>query len=259
MTLTKSKISGIIGTVVVHLLLTVYLFLFGFEKPVPKSEEGLAVNFGNIDEAAGLFEPAGETTTNDAESVPEPAVEKATTENEMLSQSHEKSVSLENREKKTTEQTKTRQEQDIQKEQERKATTIRNQAASAFGTKTGTGKSQGSSSSGKGNQGVPNGNPNASGTVGSTGSGHFSLNGRTLNGGLPHPSYAIQEEGTVVVQIRVNPSGSVVSASISLQGTNTDNSTLRNAALNAARQARFNTIEGNQNQSGTITYRFRLK
>ena len=178
---------------------------------------------------------------------------------EVITQDHEQSVSLTDQKKKEAEQAK-RKEQQMQTEQNKKAEAIRNQAASAFGTSTGKGSSQGTSLTGIGNQGVTNGDPNSANTLGGgSGYGHFSLNGRSLNGGLPHPSYSIQEEGVVVVQITVSPKGNVVTASISLQGTNTDNSTLRNAALTAAKQARFNSINGNQNQSGTITYRFRLK
>jgi len=253
MILHKSKTYGILGTFLIHLLIIACLILFGFTKVEPTTEEGLAVNFGNIDEAAGLFEPAGETTNTEPVSVPEPASE-AKSDEALVTQNHEQSVAL--TEKKEKESLK--KESQIQKEQDRKAATIRNQAASAFGTSSG--KSQGTSSKGIGNQGVPSGNSNTANSTGSgTGYGHFSLNGRSLNGGLPRPSYSIQEEGTVVVQISVSPKGNVTSASISLHGTNSDNSTLRNAALSAAKQAKFNIINGNQNQSGTITYRFRLK
>lgn len=251
--ISKSRIYGILGTLLIHLLIIACLLLFGFTKVEPTAEEGLAVNFGNIDEAAGLFEPAGETTTAESVPVPEP-VSEATTDEALVTQNHEQSVSLtEKKEKKALEK-----ESQKQKELDRKAATIRSQTASAFGSSTG--KSQGTASKGIGNQGIPSGNSNTTNSMGGgTGYGHFSLNGRNLNGGLPHPSYSIQEEGTVVVQISVSPKGNVTSASISLQGTNTDNSTLRNAALSAAKQAKFNIINGNQSQSGTITYRFRLK
>ena len=40
---------------------------------------------------------------------------------------------------------------------------------------------------------------------------------------------------------------------------NTVNSVLRKAAEDAAKKARFNTVEGVNNQTGTITYYFNLK
>jgi TonB family protein len=95
--------------------------------------------------------------------------------------------------------------------------------------------------------------------VGGQGKGSFSLSGRSLGkGGLPNPVYNVQEEGTVVVAITVNPAGQVVSANIQLKGTTTSSAALRKAALDAAKKARFNEVEDTHNQSGTITYKFNL-
>ena len=41
--------------------------------------------------------------------------------------------------------------------------------------------------------------------------------------------------------------------------TNTVNSTLRKAAEDAIKKARFNAVDGVNNQTGTITYYFNLK
>ncbi|MDD4922333.1 MAG: TonB family protein [Bacteroidales bacterium] len=262
MIFTKSENIGILGTILIHLLLVGVLLIFGFEKKESAAEDGLLVNFGNIDEASGLFEPGVETTAIQEK---QPVTK---SEKEIITQDQETSVALtekkkekaeELRKNKEAEQIKLKEKQ-IQAEQNKKAAAIRNQAASAFGTTAGKGTSQGTASTGTGNQGTLNGDAHSTNTVGSgAGYGHFSLNGRNLNGGLPHPSYAIQEEGIVVIQIVVNSAGIVTTASVALKGTNTDNATLRNAALAAAKQARFNAIGGNQVQSGTITYRFRLK
>ena len=72
------------------------------------------------------------------------------------------------------------------------------------------------------------------------------------------PDSNVQEEGRVVVNITVNPAGQVVATSINPQ-TNTVNSVLRKAAEDAARKARFNTVDGVTNQTGTITYYFNLR
>ena len=94
---------------------------------------------------------------------------------------------------------------------------------------------------------------------GAGGYGTFDLNGRSLEiGGLPVPVYDALDEGRVVVTVVVNPSGRVVSTSINKR-TNTVNPQLRRAAEEAARKARFNTVDGINNQSGTITYYFKLK
>jgi len=260
MTFNKSETYGLIGTVLLHGLILLCLLFFGFTKsePIPKENEGLTVNFGNVDEAAGLFEPAGEAINTESEAIPEPTPE-TKPEKALITQSSEPSISLDDKKEKQKDQA-IQKEKQLQKEQNQKVATIRNQAANAFGTSTGKGKSQGTASTGTGNQGNPKGDPQSKNTAGGgTGYGNFSLNGRSLNGDLPHPSFSIQEEGVVVVQITVHPKGNVIASSISLKGTNTDNSILRNAALRAAKQARFNTIDGSQSQSGTITYRFRLR
>ena len=57
----------------------------------------------------------------------------------------------------------------------------------------------------------------------------------------------------------VNPAGVVIDANVNVGQTNTVNNTLRQAALNAAKKARFNTVSGVNNQMGTITYNFKLR
>ena len=78
-------------------------------------------------------------------------------------------------------------------------------------------------------------------------------------GGLIKPVYDKQAEGKVVVNVIVAPSGKVESASINAKLSNTTNRGLRNAALAAAKDTKFNEIEGVDNERGTITYIFRLK
>ena len=91
------------------------------------------------------------------------------------------------------------------------------------------------------------------------GYGTFNLGGRSIGeGGLPRPAYNVQEEGRVVVSITVNPAGQVIATSINRQ-TNTVNATLRKAAEDAAKKARFNSVDGINNQTGTITYYFNLR
>ena len=114
-------------------------------------------------------------------------------------------------------------------------------------------------STGEGVQGSPEGNSSTGATTGAGGYGSFSLNGRSIGeGGLPRPVYNVHDEGRVVVTITVNPAGYVIATSINRQ-TNTVNPALRKAAEDAAKKARFNAVEGVDNQTGTITYYFNLK
>lgn len=89
--------------------------------------------------------------------------------------------------------------------------------------------------------------------------GIWDLGGRDMIGGLARPdSKGILEEGRVVVTVTVDPDGNVVDTRINNR-TNTTNLQLRNAAIEAARKTKFNPIKDKKNQTGTITYYFRLQ
>ena len=131
--------------------------------------------------------------------------------------------------------------------------------AGAFGKGSQMGGSKGTATSGEGVEGSKDGNSLTGAKSGVGGYGTFNLGGRSIGeGGLPRPVYNVQEEGRVVVSITVNPAGHVIATSIN-RLTNTVNSTLRKAAEDAAKKARFNAVDGVNNQTGTITYYFNLK
>ena len=118
---------------------------------------------------------------------------------------------------------------------------------------------KGISAGGTGTEGSKEGNFSTGAKTGTGGYGTFDLGGRSLGtGSLPKPAYNVQEEGRVVVNITVNPAGQVISTGINPQ-TNTVSSALRKAAEDAAKKARFNTVDGVTNQTGTITYYFNLR
>ena len=130
------------------------------------------------------------------------------------------------------------------------------------------GRTEGSSSrsegteTGKGNQGDPAGTPEGSheGTGTGTDGNSASLSGRSLVGGLPSPDYRAKDQGRVVIEIVVDQQGRVTSAAYRAKGSTTQNNVLVNAALRAARGARFNVDESAPlSQTGTITYNFRMQ
>lgn len=260
MTSKRNNIIALSGTILVHILLIVFLILFGYSAHIPESEAGLTVHFGNVDLAAGTFEPRGEIV-NQVQTTPASPVQSGlplANEEDLISQDDE-SIALEAA-KKQQEEAARREEERIRQEQERKAAEIREQAAQAFGAKSGQeSTSQGFGQAGSGNQGDVQGSTESTLSGQSSGYGDFSLDGRSVSGSLPRPLYSIQAEGVVVVRITVNSAGEVISTDINLQGTDTDNGDLRNAALNAAKLAKFNAIDGTRNQTGTITYRFQLR
>ncbi|MBP5418303.1 MAG: energy transducer TonB [Bacteroidales bacterium] len=131
-------------------------------------------------------------------------------------------------------------------------------AINAFG-KPGPGSANTSDSgSGQGDRiGSGTGNGNGSGSISST---SWALNGRSLVGNLPKPTYNSQETGTVVVEITVDKTGAVVAAKVISKGTTVQSSYLWAQAESAAKKAKFNAdAKANALQKGTITYHFTLK
>ena len=236
MKLNKDDIYGIAGSVAFHLFILLILGFTVLKTVVPDEDGGILVNFGNVNAAAGTFEPKytgqepPQETTTPPPPVPEPKVE--TPKEDLVTQEIEESVAIEEAKKKK------------EKEEQRKKE---------------EGNSQGDAGSGTGNQGSPFGNSDHGANEGVGGYGSFNLNGRSIGaGGLPRPAYTIQEEGRIVINITVDPKGNVIFAEIG-KGTNIDNGSMRKSALDAAKRAKFNSISGANNQSGTITYLYKLK
>lgn len=131
--------------------------------------------------------------------------------------------------------------------------------SNAFGKGADMKQGSGGTGTNAGIEGSPTGNSDKGSPNGTGGVGEFNLQGRSLGvGGLPRPTGNFQEEGKVVVEITVNPAGVVIDAKIS-RLSNTMNPQLRDAALKAAKKARFNEVKSVNNQVGTITYNFKLQ
>ncbi len=85
------------------------------------------------------------------------------------------------------------------------------------------------------------------------------LQGRGLVGSLPQPIYpAGNKSGKVVVRVVVNQAGAVIEASYDQTGSTTNDKALVDAAIAAARKARFTEAKAFK-QGGKITYIFRMK
>lgn len=275
----RSKIIGIIGTVVLHVAVLVFLFLYVLVLPEKQEEGGVPVMLGDSDMGQGDADPY---TLTEVDLLPQPAASESEAslpdggdEQPLITQTDEPSLQVKKEEPRqeqprkekpvvkeevTEERPKPKEKTEAEKRAEAEraaAQAASSKIAGAFGkgAKMGsTGKSEG-----EGNQGSPTGNGNEGKTSGVGASGVFDLNGRSLGpGGLPLPVYNVQDEGRVVVTIVVDPSGRVISTQINKR-TNTVNPALRRAAEEAARRARFNQVDGVNNQSGTITYYFKLK
>ena len=287
----KGEYIGILGALLVHVAVIALLILVSFTVPQPDEDAGgVPVMKGNVESARGFDDPSlvdvdvlDEQAAAPAETTPE-----LPSEQDLLTQTEEETVALKpktepKQPKKETvkpkevvkpkEPVKKPEKTEAEKaaeakrlaeekaERERKAAeeAARKRVAGAFGKGAQMEGNKGTSATGTGTEGSKDGNSSTGAKTGTGGYGTFDLGGRSLGtGSLPKPAYNVQEEGRVVVNITVNPAGQVVATSINPR-TNTVNSVLRKAAEDAARKARFNTVSGVTNQTGTITYYFNLR
>ena len=292
----KNKITGLVGTLVLHAILLALLFLIAIRTPKAMEEGGVPVMLGEVPASQGNADPYTLTDVDILEdpqiptevAKPEPIPE-IKTKTELITQEDEPTVAVPKKEEKpkpTPKKEKVKKQPAKAKEQpvkpkekteaEKKAEAERlaaekkkaeekaaaeaaaKRVAGAFGKGTQIGN-KGTGTTGSGIEGSPTGNAAEGKSTGVGGYGTFDLNGRSLGpGGLPRPVYNVQDEGRVVVTITVNPAGQVIGTSINKR-TNTVNASLRKAAEDAAKKARFNAVDGVNNQTGTITYYFKLK
>jgi TonB family protein len=295
MNITREKTTGFIGSVIFCLLIFLILYFTVLYTKVKSGEEGVLVSFGTVDLSAGTFSPDKgnePTITEPAPSKPEPEPVKPQIPKQEaqlsvpktqpkpntppITQNIEETAAIEAAKRKQQEKERVEAEQRAAKakaeeeqraakakaeEEQRKRDAINQQVSGAFGSGSGSSgqQNQGTGQTGSGLQGNPQSASTSGAPAGSGGYGEFNLGGRTLGaGGLPRPTYSVQEEGRIVINITVDPRGNVIFAEIG-KGTNIDNGNMRSAALEAARKARFNSINGNNNQTGTITYKYSLR
>ena len=253
--ISKEKVTGIVGTVVFHVLLLILLLFIVMDRPPMEPEAGLSVVMG---------EDFAMTEVEIAPQPPKPQVQpkpqKPTPDKPLITQNDEESISVDSAKSAELQKEKVsaEQEADNKRREEDAMKKASNLMANAFGKGSSMG-TKGYDKIDEGTSGAPESNMETGEKEGS-GMGSWNLVGRALagDGKLPLPAYNVQEEGRVVVTITVDPDGNVVNARIHPR-TNTTSQALRTAAVSAAKRARFNTTSNVNNQEGTITYYFRLK
>lgn len=141
-------------------------------------------------------------------------------------------------------------------------------AVFAGGTKNNTGgnnsdtyngvKNQGIAG-GQGNQGSPNGNPNSDTYGPNNGGGGIKiksgLTGRNI-AVMPKFQDEFNENAKVAVDVTVDASGKVSSATVNPRGTTTTNANIRQIATRKAFQVKFTA--GAEEQNGTIVFDFKV-
>ena len=119
--------------------------------------------------------------------------------------------------------------------------------------------SRGDAATGEGMQGSPQGNAETGASTGVGGYGEFNLGGRLHRGRrIATPGVQRAGRGTCGGDHH-RESGRACDCHRNKQADQYRHPALRKAALEAARKARFNAVEGLTNQVGTITYYFNLK
>lgn len=245
-------------TLAVHALVVLLLVVLRLHAPVLEEESGIPVTLGNVAQAQGYTESYQFTEVSSVKSdvpnienapqtQPQPKVDEP-----LVTQPDEPTVDMP-----TAEEIEAQRRAEAERLAAERAA---QQMASAFGKGFEMGsKGEATEQPEEGTQGTETGVSAAEKAVGIGVLGSFDLNGRSISGdGLPVPTNTVQDEGRVVVTITVNPAGQVIATSINRR-TNTTNPQLRKAAEDAAKRAQFNRIDAVDNQTGTITYYFKLR
>jgi len=79
------------------------------------------------------------------------------------------------------------------------------------------------------------------------------------NTSLPIPIYTCLTGGKVVINIQVDPLGNVINAELNKKSSSTANGCLVDNAIKYAYKSKFNTVNKDSSQKGTITYLFQSK
>jgi TonB family protein len=270
----KNKRNGIITSVIIHAILILILWFFGLpylDPPPPDS--GILVNFGMTE--TGLGEQPSEVITQPeeiipSETTPTPPTPQESVQEEVLTQEEEitapivKKEETKKEETKVTPPVKTTTPVTETKTETKKEEPSVNQRAMMTGKKS-TNNNPGNQgiTQGAGDQGKPWGDPNSTNYgdghgLGDSGIG-YNLGGRK-HLSLPKPDDNSQATGLVVIRIKVDTKGNVTDAVYQTKGSTTTATALVNAAIAAARKAKFQPeASAPEVQIGTITYNFKVQ
>jgi TonB family protein len=237
---------AIVGTIAVHALVLLVLFLMAFRTPLPlPGEEGVEVDLGMMDQGMGNIQPEKPAIPMAAQ----PKQEQSQTKEDIVTQNDEEAPAIEK--PKTT---KPKQE----KPAEEPKPQVNSRAIYKGSNNPQAGGSEGITGQ-PGEQGKANGLAGVRKYDGNGGKGNgtgYDLGGRGAKS-LHRPNDDFSEEGNVVVDIWVNRAGQVVRAEVAQKGTTIINSEMRQKAKQAALRSTFQSDpDALEEQHGTITYTF---
>lgn len=238
----QSELYAYIGTAISAIIILLILLFVFLPSLKVEGDDGMMISFGEV------FDGGGSITENSQEQSTPTNTPKTDVKDDILTQEDE-SVAIPDTKKPdpkpSKEEEKRKQEEERRRKEEEKAQQIDQDMSDAFSAFKGSGQTTGDESAG---------NPVGSGTSG----GHsWSLGGRNLLGTMPTPIYNQNEEGIIVVDITVDASGKVISATIAQRGNTNMNQAMRDAAISAAKSTQFS--RGTGRTTGSITYNFKLR
>ncbi|HAP01662.1 MAG TPA: hypothetical protein DCQ93_07040 [Bacteroidetes bacterium] len=262
----QNQVKGIITSIAIHgLLLLLFYFLIGATPPIPPLDGGgVEINFGYMDDGMGDVQPIATEVSPVLPQAEKPSTPEKSDDKKIISQENSDVVvntkQKDNNKKKTTTTTvTTNQTTEIKKEQQPKA------LFKGWTDQKSSGEGDGKT---PGDKGQLNGTPNGTHYTGNPGFGNnpngtngigYSLSGRKMTK-EPTLKNNSQEYGIVVINIKVNKQGKVISADGPGQGSTNTSTYLYNLARTASLAAQFdvNSTAADE-QHGTITYNFKLK
>ncbi|MGB2278731.1 MAG: energy transducer TonB family protein [Flavobacteriales bacterium] len=249
---TKNRRKAIIGTVLFHIgLLLCFIFMGLTYQIPPPPEEGITINFGYQDFGSGSEQ--AEQIVEEQEITPQEIVNNNPVVEDISTQDIEETPTTKLKEH-------LEESKEVKKIEEKKPEPVVNTKALYPGKKQNNSNSQGISE-GQGDQGSQDGDPNSNaytgGGIGTNGIA-YQLGGRTI-AEIKKPNYDSQQQGKVVVTIRVDRNGKVISATPGAKGSTTTNAYLYSKAKEAALKTTFEAnTTAPEIQVGTIIYNFKL-
>ena len=258
---TKHKRKSAALTILILFLLVFGILNFGLQYLDPPEEYGVLINFGNSE--VGKGEPVRNTkksvpktieTKKEAEEVKKPVEPQKVIREEVLTNDSSKEIINKSKEIKEA-------EKPIEKPKPKPSKATKDALNSLLNGNSSSGKPKGEGDDKKeGVKGKVGGSELSKkyyGNIGS-GGGNYNLAGRNAVF-KPKEQPNCQEEGIVVVKIRVDQSGKVISAIPGVKGTTNTADCLLKPAREAALKTKWNNdSEAPSIQEGTIIYKFTL-
>ena len=283
----KNIQAGSYTALVCALMLVIFFFVKWGMPPLPEPpvEEGLEVNLGNSDVGLGTnqaFEPGEPAPANHEQTYtpPKVAVAKEDVKDIETDDKDAEAPVIKKPPIVKPEATKVPEKEVVKSKPVKNPTPVENPAPPAPRPKavfkgvngTGTGGNEANTYKKGGNEGIAGGNGDQGSPGGNPDSKNYKGGGRgsgiAIKSGLSGRTFISQyryqddfnENATVAVDIRVDKSGNVISATYQLRGSTTSDEFYKNKAIEIVRKSKLNANpSGPDEQTGTVLVSFKVR